>query len=389
WRYWSALKVKQETITFNNAQEKFDALMETVMLEHMRSDVPFGLFLSGGVDSSVLLALLSRYKNEPIRTFSVGFQDTSITDELPAALRTAHQFGSQHTEIRPTRTEILHSLPYTVWAADDLMRDYANLPTALLAQRASQELKVVFSGEGGDEVFAGYGRYRSSAVQRWLKSLIAPGSGGFRTRDTLRGKWPDVLFSSALQKNRSQSRNAFKNAWQSCPGNWTALQRMQYVDLESALPDNLLVKLDRMLMGASLEGRVPFVDHRVVEFGLSLPDRLKVQGRTGKYFLKRWASRFLPQEQLFARKKGFSVPVGEWLKDDLPRLKKTLPAHPAIKEWFRPTGVQQLIDQYETGGPVSQTVLALLQFAVWHDLFIDGSGQRPEHNQDPVSFITP
>ncbi len=389
WRYWSAFDTKVQDISFEEAQERFDELMETVMREHMRSDVPFGLFLSGGVDSSVLLALLSRYKQEPVRTFSVGFQDTGITDELPVAEQTAKRFGSRHTEIKPTRTDILHSLPYTVWAADDLMRDYASLPTALLAQTASEELKVVFSGEGGDETFAGYGRYRSTATQRWLTNLLASGSGGFRTRGTIRGKWNKTLLGDALLRANNQARATFTHAWQESPVQWTDLKRMQYTDLSTALPDNLLVKLDRMLMAASLEGRVPFVDHRIVEFGLSLPDHLKVEGRQGKIFLKRWASRFLPEELLFARKKGFGVPVGEWLKGDyLTRLYKVLPTHPAILNWFHPEGVARLMDQYKTGGPISQTVWALLQFAIWHDLFIEGNGDRPSRLQDPVEFIS-
>lgn len=389
WRYWSALNVEQNAIGFEEAQEQFDGLMDTVMHEHMRSDVPFGLFLSGGVDSSVLLALLSRYKNEPIRTFSVGFQDTSVADELPLAIQTANRFGSKHTEIKPDRDDIINSLPYTVWAADDLMRDYANLPTALLAQHASKELKVVFSGEGGDEVFAGYGRYRSNAFQRWLKNLLEPGSGGFRTRDTIRGKLAKNLFADALLAANTTSRDAFKQAWQQTPANWTDLQRMQYTDLATALPDNLLVKLDRMLMAASLEGRVPFVDHRVVEFGLALPDELKVQGHTGKMFLKRWASRFLPEAQLFARKRGFSVPVGEWMQGDFLRiLRKVLPVHPAITTWCRPDGVNDLIDNYQPGGSISQTLWALLQFAIWHDLFIDGDGNAPPAKQDPLELIS-
>jgi asparagine synthase (glutamine-hydrolysing) len=389
WRYWSPLKVRPAPMDFAEAQERFDAMMERVMLEHIRSDVPFGLFLSGGVDSSILLALLNHHANKPLRTFSVGFSGTRIRDELPVAERLAERFASRHTSIRPTPADIFHSFPLTVWAADELMRDYANLPTILLAKAAGSELKVVFSGEGGDEVFAGYGRYRSSFMERWLKGLMAPGSGGFRTRGTLRGSWPRRLFREDLLDAARSARGPFVRAWESTPQGWSDLQRMQYIDLTTALPDNLLVKLDRMLMGFSLEGRVPFLDHRVVEFGLGLPDRLKVAGGQGKLFLKKWAARFLPEEQLFTPKHGFNVPVGEWLRGDLlDRLRPVLPRHPAIREWFRTAGVEELIARCRTSGPTSRMVWALFQFALWHQIFIVDKGRRPAERTDPVEMIS-
>lgn len=388
WRYWSPLEIKPAAMDFEEARETFDRLMETVMRQHMRSDVPFGLFLSGGVDSSILLALLSRYTDEPIRTFSVGFADTRLTDELPQAERLARRFGSRHTAIRPTAEAIFHSLPYAVWMADDLMRDYASLPTVLLAQAAGKELKVVFSGEGGDEVFAGYGRYRSSILERRIKGILAPGSGGFRTRGTLRGRWPQRLLTPELFRRLPSARIPFVDAWQATPLDWSDLQRMQYVDLVTALPDNLLVKLDRMLMGWSLEGRVPFLDHRVVAFGLALPDRLKVTGRHGKVFLKRWAAGYLPADHLFGPKRGFHVPLGEWLKGGfLEVLADVLPRHAAIRTWFRPEGVARLIQACRSAGPSSRMVWALLQFAIWHHFFIDGQNQRPPVKLDPLEIL--
>ncbi|MFZ0450470.1 MAG: asparagine synthase (glutamine-hydrolyzing) [Desulfatiglandaceae bacterium] len=389
WRYWSPLKVRPAPMDFAEAQERFDAIMTDVMVEHMRSDVPFGLFLSGGVDSSILLALLNHHANKPLRTFSVGFSGTRIRDELPVAERLAKRFATRHTAISPTPADIFSSLPLTVWAADELMRDYANLPTVLLAKAAGSELKVVFSGEGGDEVFAGYGRYRSSVVERWFKGMMAPGSGGFRTRGTLRGSWPRRLFKKNLLEAAESARGPFVRAWKNTPQGWSDLQRMQYVDLTTALPDNLLVKLDRMLMAWSLEGRVPFLDHRVVEFGLSLPDHLKVMEKQGKFFLKKWAARFLPEDHLFTPKQGFHVPVGEWLKGDLlDRLQDVLPRHPAIRQWFRVPGVKELIGRCRTSGPTSRTVWALFQFALWHQIFVVEKGRRPAERMDPVEMIS-
>ena len=388
WQYWSALDVQTVAMDHAEAEQQFDTLMETVMQVHMRSDVPYGLFLSGGVDSSILLAMLSRYANEPIRTFSVGFTSPQFTDELPLAESLAAQFKTRHTSIRPDRDAIFQSLPFTVWAADELMRDYASLPTTLLAEAAGRELKVVFSGEGGDEVFAGYGRYRPSSLERWYKMLLYPGSGGFRARGNFRGRWPSLLFGPSLQSVAGSVRKPFKNAWKATPMHWNDLQRMQYTDLVTALPDNLLVKGDRMLMGWGGEGRVPFLDHRIVEFGLSLPDRLKINGKHGKFFLKRWASRFLDEEQLFSSKRGFHVPVSQWFTITyLDRLQKVLPNHPAIRKWFKSDGVDKLIQSCKTNSSHVRMLWSLLQFTIWYQLFIAGNGERPPVRLEPLDCI--
>ncbi len=389
WSYWSALAVKTEARSFDQASAEFDGLMETVMTQHMRSDVPFGLFLSGGVDSTTLLGLLSRYKDEPIRTFSLGFPKSSVGDELEIAETIAKHFGSQHSVLRPSGEAMLQRLPYTVWAADELMRDFANLPTSMLAEEAGKELKVVFSGEGGDEAFAGYGRYRTGKLERWLKNLINSGSGGFRTGANFRGGLPDQVFGDKLRASERSWREPIEQAWSETPIDWSGLQRMQYVDLVTALPDNLLVKADRMLMAWSLEGRMPFVDHRVVEFGLSLPDELKVDGKQGKTFLKRWASGFVPGDHLWQKKRGFKVPVGEWLRGDyLQRVAVCLQNSPAIREWFNPAGVSQLIQRQQQKGDVTKNVFALLQFAIWHKLFIEGDGSAPPTLIDPVELLS-
>ena len=387
-RYWSPQQVQPLDLGYAEAAARFDELMDQVIVQHMRADVPFGLFLSGGVDSAVLLAALSRRTDEPIRTFSVGFPGTSVKDELPLAQQMARRFGSRHREIQPQARDILHSLPLTIWAADELMRDNANLPTALLAQAASQELKVVFSGEGGDEVFAGYGRYYSSPLERWFKGLLAPGSRGFRTRGTFRGPWPRTLFTPALLAHLPAVRQPVVDAWRQAPAAWSDLQRMQVIDLTQALPDNLLVKADRMLMAWALEGRVPFLDHRLVEFGLGLPDRLKVAGGVGKLFLKRWASREIPEDYLFARKRGFHVPLGDWQDADLlGRLARVLPEHPALGPWFRPEGVRELIARCREVPKGSAMLWAIVQFAIWHHFLRQGFSERPPALSDPLELL--
>jgi len=388
WQYWSALDVQTRDTDQVRASREFDALMETVMRQHMRTDVPFGLFLSGGVDSSILLALLSRFSEQPIRTFSIGFRSDRIDDAASIAVQTAQRYHSDHREIYPGRDELYARLPYTVWAADELMRDYASLPTAILAETAGAELKVVFSGEGGDEVFAGYGRYRSSFLERSIKGLLAPGSGGFRSRGALRGSQLSQLLRPELLAAARQARQVFVDAWSAAPSYWSRLQRMQYTDLSTALPDNLLVKVDRMLMASGVEGRVPFLDHRVVEFGLGLPDWLKTDRRQGKLFLKRWAEQYVSREVLYRHKAGFHVPVGDWFRGEfLHRLQQVLPAHPAIRSWFRGEAVAQVLDRQRRNGSATRLLWSLLQFAIWYGVFIEGDGRRPALCQDPIEFI--
>ncbi|MGA7949274.1 MAG: asparagine synthase (glutamine-hydrolyzing) [Thiobacillaceae bacterium] len=384
-RYW-APRLPALPGNFEAALDAFDELMTQVMVEHSRADVPFGLFLSGGVDSSTLLALLTHHQEAPLQTFSVGFPGSSVHDELDAAASVARQFGARHTALRLTEDDLLRQLPLSVWAADELMGDYANLPVLALAQEAGKLLKVVFSGEGGDEVFAGYGRYRIPAALRWLRSLTAPGGGGFRTRGMLAGL--PQLCGPELKQALSAWRQPFVEAWAHAPRQDQTLARMQWVDMATWLPDDLLVKADRMLMAWALEGRVPFLDHRVIEFGLALPAEWKIRRRTGKVFLRRWAERRLPAEHLWSRKKGFTVPVRDWMRGPLlDALEHRLPANPAVRTWFSAPGLKALFERQRKTGAHAGVLWQLFQLALWHRLFVEGDGQRPSPQLDPLDIL--
>jgi asparagine synthase (glutamine-hydrolysing) len=386
-RYWSALNVKTQDIGLEEATETFDPLFDEVIREHMRADVPFGLFLSGGLDSSILASELTRRMDTPLRTFSVGFKGTRMDDELDAATALAERLGTRHTRLELTRDQVFGRLAHSIWAADELMRDYANLPTSLLSEVATRHLKVVFSGEGGDEAFAGYRRYRPS-MERRLKALLRPGSGGFRTRGQWRDRWASRTFGPALLRARKGTRQPFVDAWQATPGCWSNIQRSQYTDLITSLPDNLLVKTDRMAMGFGLEGRVPFCDHRIIEFGLSLPDELKIRGHEGKHFLKHWAESRLPAQHLRKPKRGFHVPVGEWLQGEfLDRLGERLAGNQAVNEWFRPEGISALVENQRRFGKADRELWCVMQFAIWHRLLVEGPFQVPHTFEDPLDWI--
>lgn len=388
-RYWDIRHIKPRHWSFEEAEHHFEALLADIIPQHLRSDVPYGLFLSGGVDSSLLAALITEHTSQPLRTFSVGFSSGNAHSELASAATVANQFGTQHTELTLSLDDLLHQLPHTVWAADELMCDYANLPTSILAKRAGEELKVIFSGEGGDEVFAGYGRYRPNLFKLCLGWLRNPQTGGFRSKGALDHSLEKALFNKNLCSTMRQWRAPFIEAWQSCPEPWSRLQKMQYVDLTTWLPDDLLVKADRMLMARGVEGRVPFLDHRTVEFGLSLPDKLKTNGRNGKIFLKRYGERYFPREHLWGRKRGFTVPIRTWLSGTfLDRLEKALLAHAGIREWINPTGIQDLVKRQHAHGNASQILWALFQFAIWHKIFIENHGKKPYDSLDPITFIS-
>jgi asparagine synthase (glutamine-hydrolysing) len=370
------------------AQEAFSALFEQVMREHMRADVPFGLFLSGGVDSSLLCAMLTTLHDRPIESYSVGYTVSRERNELDDAQRIAQRFGTRHHALLITPEELLSRIPHAIWSTDELMRDFAVLPTSLLAEKAGQSLKVIFTGEGGDEAFAGYARYRKRPLQRWLSNLLRPGVGGFRTRN----RWPTELrrrsYSPQLQAVSNGFRRAQVEAWRDAPHAWSDLQRIQYYDLVAALPDKLLVKVDRSLMAWGVEARVPYLDHRIVEFGLSLPDALKVQGRVGKYFLRSWGQRHIAGGYLMQSKKGFHVPMRQLLSGDfLSRLGTALAGNAAVNEWFDSAGIQHLIEAQRHSGGCSEQVWGVMQFAIWHRIFVEQQGRKPGREEDPLDWI--
>lgn len=382
-QYWSGTSVAPRDIELDEAMEEFEFLFDSVMQDHLKSDVPLGLFLSGGIDSSIMLAKLSEIYPEPLRTYSLGYADAE--DELSQANTLAAQFKTEHTPLTVSRDDLFNRIVHSIWASDDLMRDYACLPMAALSDRASQDLKVVFSGEGGDEAFAGYRRYAPS-LENTLKSWVF-GNGGIKTR----GQWSSRKYAkqalgSALKQ--TQPRQAFKDTWNACPASWSMMQKKQYVDLTTSLPDNLFVKSDRISMAFGLESRVPFSDHRLVEFGLSLPDSVKYPERKGKYILRKWAEKVLPKEHLAMPKRGFYVPVKSWLSGDfLEQLNQKLLLNRAIQEWFDIEQCAKLFNGHKAGKNMSREIWGLMQFAIWHKLFVEQPQIIPTKNENPLDWI--
>ena len=383
-QYWDAKGITTRNILMDEALDEFEALFAQVMTEHMRADVPFGLFLSGGIDSSVLLAELSALHSQKINTYSIGYSGTTMEDELDQAAALAETFGTQHQSIRVSRHDMFQRIVHTIWSADDLMRDPANLPTSLLSEVAAKDLKVVFSGEGGDEAFAGYRRF-APGLENEIKALLL-GGGGIRAS----GNWSKFAKKQVFPVGfcNNAFREPLLKIWKTLPSSWSLMQKQQYLELNAALPDNLLVKADRMMMGFGLEGRVPFTDHRVVEFGLSLPDVLKYQNKRGKWLIRKWAEKKLPKAHLQRPKKGFYVPISEWMSGDFLRhLGDRLQHNRAIKEWFNIEGVANLLQAQKHGKNCTKEIWGLMQFAIWHRIFVESPGVIPSTQENPVDWI--
>ena len=275
---------------------QLDAVLEDSVRVHQRSDVPYGLFLSGGVDSTAIATLMARLNTRPVTAFTCGFDAPGASDERSQAERVAKALNLDWRETTFTAEDFWRVAPQVVSALDDPTTDYACLPTYKLAEAAKGTLTVVLSGEGGDELFAGYGRYRRALRPEWL--------GGRPAEPQIDAPFLKDGGAGALARWREAAAP---------PPGLTPLQKAQWADIATWLPNDLLLKLDRMLMAHGLEGRTPFLDREVAAFAWSLPDRFKVRGRYGKWILRKWLERACPAADPWARKQGFTVPVASWI----------------------------------------------------------------------------
>ncbi|MGH7033349.1 MAG: asparagine synthase (glutamine-hydrolyzing), partial [Stellaceae bacterium] len=286
----------------DEALESFDRVFADSVTLHQRADVPYGMFLSGGIDSSAILAMMARLNERPVKAFTIGFSRTAAIDEREVARAVAHELGAEHVEVEFRESDFWFLLPEIARAMDDPAADYAILPTYKLAAAAREaDLKVILSGEGGDELFAGYGRYRSVTRPWWAGGKLLRARGNLEKLGILRGDlagWRDGVAAAELYAQQ--------------PGR-TRLQVAQATDCADWLPNNLLIKLDRCLMAHGVEGRTPFLDPAIAAFAFALPDELKVRRGLGKYLLRRWLGRHVRAVEPMARKRGFTVPVGEWI----------------------------------------------------------------------------
>jgi asparagine synthase (glutamine-hydrolysing) len=342
------------------ASASIDAALADSVRAHRRADVPYGLFLSGGIDSSAVLALMARLDERPVRAFTAFFPDAAASDERAAAAAVAASCGAAREEVAVTRADFFAELPAIAAAMDDPAADYATVPTWILARAARRAgIKVVLSGEGGDELFGGYGRYRSAMRPWWLGGRAMRRRGTMDglgiLRDGVAGGWRDGI-AAAERDARVGGRSR--------------LQAAQAVDCADWLPNDLLAKLDRCLMAHGVEGRTPFLDPVVAAAAFRLPDRLKIQDGRGKWILRRWLSATLPAADAFARKRGFTVPVGDWILGAGARLGQLVARQPGVAAVAHPAAVERLFAR--GGRREGFAAWTLLFLALWHRRHVMG-----------------
>jgi asparagine synthase (glutamine-hydrolysing) len=337
------------------ALRRLDAVLEDSVAVHQRADVPYGLFLSGGVDSAAIATLMARLNTRRVIAYTCGFDAPGASDERRAAERVARALDLDWRETSFGADEFWRIAPEVAWALDDPTTDFATLPTWKLAEAARASLTVVLTGEGGDELFGGYGRYRRALRPRWL--------GGRRAEPQVRAPFLKDGGRAALKRWREAARPR--------QAGLTRLQQAQAADLATWLPHDLLLKLDRCLMAHGLEGRTPFLDAKVADLALALPDSLKVRGRHGKWLLRRWLARACPAADAFGRKKGFTVPVEAWIAPRARTLGPRVAGVEGVREVCKPGAVERVFQDDALAG----SRWPLLFYALWWSLHIGGSSR--------------
>ena len=390
--------------------ERFGELFDESVRMRLMADVPLGMFLSGGIDSSAIAAAMSGMVDGPVRTFSVAFEEREA-NELEYARLVSREFRTDHFETIVSPAQFFAALPGLVYHEDEPIAHPSSVPLFFVSQLASRHVKVVLTGEGSDELLAGYGKYvraiynlkLAAAYGRVLPSagrkLIASTLRGLPVASWLRGKMrrsflclePSVqalyfdnfaVFSEASQLEmltpevREKAGNsgpyAFMSELYRQPGARDLLDRLLAVDLDTYLQE-LLMKQDQMSMAASIESRVPFLDHQLVEFACSLPANMKLRRLTTKYILRRAMRSRLPREILTRRKMGFPVPVGSWLKGRFEWVvnEYLLSERAARRGLFRQDFVRELVSRHRAGQNHADRLWMLINFELWQRLFID------------------
>ncbi len=389
--------------------EELRARLRDSVRAHLVSDVPVGVLLSGGVDSSMLAALAAEEASAPLRTFSIGFEERSF-DELADARLVAERYGTQHREL-VLQPDAALLLPALAEAFDEPFADSSALPTYLVSRLAAEDVKVALSGEGGDELFGGYYTYaadllaeRVGGTARFLRPLVerlpsssARASFDYRAKRFVRAAhlpplerhhgWKEIFSREAraeLTGRRSELDpvDLLRARFAETEGA-ELLARLQDVDLGTYLVDDLLVKTDRASMAHSLEARVPFLDPVVTNFALGLPSRHKVRGLRKKVLLRKAAAPLVPPELLRRRKRGFSIPAAAWLRGELePFARDTLSSDTLRRQgFFEPAVVTRLIDDHVAGREdLSRQLWGLLSFTLWHERHVE---QTPGPLKEP------
>ena len=411
-QYWD-VHFSSSSVTLKDAEEQLLEILEESVRLHMISDVPVGFLLSGGVDSTAMLSLASRKTDRPISSYTVGFANSGFADERPFARLAAEKYGSEHHEISISSKEFADFLPQYVWHMEEPVCEPPAVALYYVSKLARNYVKVLISGEGGDEAFAGYQNYRAMLWIERIKRFAGPLKGGLSKALSVLFKvipWErlgkylpllDVPFESYYYTRASTPFNFFNAHYKdvyssdfyqqvdkqrsllpvtrllSESGSQDVLSRMLYVDTKTWLPDDLLVKADKMTMANSLELRVPLLDHKLLEFAAKLPSNFKVRGLTTKYIAKRALGKQIPSEILKRRKAGFPVPYENWLRTDLRNAVHNilLDRETLGRGYFRKSTVETLLRENLESGAHARDIFSLVVLELWHRQFLGNRGE--------------
>lgn len=396
-----------ERLSFNDAAERLRELLRESVVEHLQADVPVGVLLSGGLDSTAVLALAAGATRGRLQTFTVGFDGAA--DERPFARRAAEHFGTRHHEVTIDAETFWSHLPVYAWHMEEPVHEPPAIALHQVSKLAHDHVKVLLSGEGGDEAFAGYPEYprllQVERLSRWLGPArrAATGLGSLAAR--VLGHQGLARYSAALDLpleqhyfSRTAGPTTFFNAhaaevlqpdfFQATGPNAAPqlvrefstraagrplLDRLLYIDTKTWLPDDLLIKADRMTMANSVELRVPLLDHRVLEFAASLRPDFKVRGQETKRVLRAAVAREIPREVLQRRKAGFPVPYRGWLRGELrSRVEDLLlPDHRCVHRYVRPEAIAHLLQANTNGRDYGPEIFSLVALELWHRVFLN------------------
>jgi asparagine synthase (glutamine-hydrolysing) len=402
-QYWDVSFATSASASLDEIQDNLYNLIDDAVRLRMISDVPLGAFLSGGIDSSAVVGLMAGHTSKPVTTCAIGF-DSKRFDEVHWAKKVAEQFKTDHHEFT-VKNNVADSLVDIARYFDEPFADPSFVPTYFVSQLARQKVTVALAGDGGDENFAGYSKYYTDHVENRLRGIfpaalrhnLFPGlarlagmvnSGPTRKARSLLGTlalepdeaffvtnsffrkdvWDNLVTGELKRETQSYDPADITRAHYNKADTDDHLSRILYTDIKTYLPGDILVKVDRMSMANSLETRAPLLDYRVVEYAAQIPAALKLHGKEKKYILKKAFERLLPQDILYRKKMGFSVPLAQWLRHELkPIVEQTLLANNSgVSIFFDPLGIRKLWQSHLAGDDqFTQELWSLLAFELW------------------------
>src|SRR5215472_4741743 len=424
-RYWDVSFARSHSVARSDRDliNEWRDLFHTSVRLRLMADVPLGMFLSGGIDSSAIAAVMSGMVDEPIKTFSVAFKEREA-NELEYARVVAQAFGTNHHEVIVSPEEFFNTLPQLVWHEDEPLAHPSSVALYFVSRLAARHVKVVLTGEGSDEMLAGYARYRKtiynlalgkryhrlmpagmrSAIRNGIETLGPASRLRHKLRRTFLSVSPEIesiyfdnfaVFPRTIQDGlltaETHERTGAPDPYTSVSAALAAtdgtslLDRLLYADIKIYLHE-LLMKQDQMSMAASIESRVPFLDHKLVEFTAKLPERLKLRRWTTKYVLRQAMKDMLPEAILTRPKMGFPVPIGKWFREQYASVvdEYVLSDRALGRGIFDQDFVRRLVKRHALGEDNSERLWALVNFEIWQRQFLDGE----QHSAAPEQFET-